>query len=352
MGEFNSQGLTNTAWAFATAGVKAPKLFDAIATEAPAQFSEFSSQELVNTAWAFATAGAWTLELFEAIDAAALWRLGEFKSQELVTVAWAFAKACFKAPVLFDAIAAEALPRLDEFNSQNLANVAWAFAKAGVTAPELFEAIAATALPRFDEFNPQGVANTAWAFACFGRLSPDQIAVVLDRVGRDMSSFEDIDLSQLYQFWLVARLEYPDLRPLDPRHEERLRQAYMRVVSKPSRLQVDISAALRQLGWAHEVEYVTDEGLLLDLAQPSSKYCVEVDGPFHYLRESGTGRLVQNGATSLKTRLLERLGWTVARVPFYEWSRLVSDNDRRRYLQSHLSVSAESAFPPTRAPTS
>ena len=58
VGEFVPQGLANTAWAFATAGHKAPALFEAIAQQAQGRVGEFKEQHLSNTAWAFAVADA------------------------------------------------------------------------------------------------------------------------------------------------------------------------------------------------------------------------------------------------------------------------------------------------------
>ena len=55
VGEFNPQGLANTAWAYATAGHAAPALLDAIAAEAAGRVGEFNPQELSITAWSFAT---------------------------------------------------------------------------------------------------------------------------------------------------------------------------------------------------------------------------------------------------------------------------------------------------------
>jgi len=51
------QGLTNTAWAFATAGQSDALLFAALAKAVQQHVSDFNMQELVNTAWSFATAG-------------------------------------------------------------------------------------------------------------------------------------------------------------------------------------------------------------------------------------------------------------------------------------------------------
>ncbi|KAJ1639564.1 hypothetical protein T492DRAFT_87067, partial [Pavlovales sp. CCMP2436] len=50
-------GLASTAWAFATLGIPAPQLFDAIARESEQRIGSINEQNLANTAWAFAIAG-------------------------------------------------------------------------------------------------------------------------------------------------------------------------------------------------------------------------------------------------------------------------------------------------------
>jgi len=217
----------------------------------------------------------------------------------------------------------------------------WAFATAGIKAPELFDAVAAAALPRLGEFNSQELANTVWAFACAECLASDEIAALFSRAVEVFDTFEAIELSQLYQFWLSVSVEHPQLQRLEPHHQERLRQAYLRATPQPSRLQRDVSATLSMMGWTHDFEYVTEEGLSLDMAQPMSKHGVEVDGPSHYLRDAGeSGSLVENGATRLKTRLLEGFGWTVTRVPFFEWDHLESEAEKRGYLEAKLCIRA------------
>ena len=46
---FIAQNLANTAWAFATASHRAPRLLDAVAREAARRAEEFKPQELVRT---------------------------------------------------------------------------------------------------------------------------------------------------------------------------------------------------------------------------------------------------------------------------------------------------------------
>jgi hypothetical protein len=57
MGAFDAQDLANTAWAFATTGVRAPGLFAALAVHCEHRMGTFNAQDLANTVWAFAIAG-------------------------------------------------------------------------------------------------------------------------------------------------------------------------------------------------------------------------------------------------------------------------------------------------------
>jgi len=57
-GEFNSQEVANTLWAFATMGLRpGGQLIGKLGRRTEAISGEFSSQEVANTLWAFATMG-------------------------------------------------------------------------------------------------------------------------------------------------------------------------------------------------------------------------------------------------------------------------------------------------------
>ena len=68
MGDFNAQGLANTAWAFATTGQSDGQLFMVLARAAGWFVGDFNAQELSNTAWAFATADEPTPALLNPIS--------------------------------------------------------------------------------------------------------------------------------------------------------------------------------------------------------------------------------------------------------------------------------------------
>mmetsp|Transcript_25319 Transcript_25319/g.81910 ORF Transcript_25319/g.81910 Transcript_25319/m.81910 type:complete len:514 (-) Transcript_25319:1772-3313(-) len=320
--QFTPQQLANTAWAFATASVAAPRLFETIADEAARRIDEFKSQGLANTAWAFATASVVAPRLLEAIADEAPRRIHEFNSHGLAKTAWAFATASVAAPRLFEAIADETRRRIREFNAQEMANTAWAFATASVAAPRLFEAIADETRRRIREFNAQEMANTIWAFACVDWDQDDIFMRLGSTIEAKLDEFEDVELSQIYIAALYVHVRWPDLDfPLleDGRPLESLRAAYLKTEPRPSKTQRDVSAMLEELGWTHTSEYVTDEGLSLDVAQTGTKQAIEVDGPSHFLEDASSGKLVANGSTQFKLRLLRSLGWRITSVSFAEW---------------------------------
>jgi hypothetical protein len=57
LNEFNAQDLSNTVWAFATAKIQAPQLFEAVAAESRRKLTTFSVPALRNICWAFSEQG-------------------------------------------------------------------------------------------------------------------------------------------------------------------------------------------------------------------------------------------------------------------------------------------------------
>ena len=216
-----------------------------------------------------------------------------------------------------------------------MASTVWAFATASVSAQELFGAIALEAVRRIAEFNSQNLANTVLAFACAGwqqnQIFRELGSALMERFG-DLS---EIAKSQLYLVALYVQMEWPEMDfPLSSQLQS-LRSAYTRYEPEPSLLQRDVSAMLVEMGWNHEFEHVTQEGISLDLADPGAKRVIEVDGPSHYLKNVSTGDYVVNGPTQVKSRLLRAVGWRITHVPFFDWDGK-SVPERRQLLNDHL----------------
>ncbi|EOD20757.1 hypothetical protein EMIHUDRAFT_255423, partial [Emiliania huxleyi CCMP1516] len=105
-------------------------------------------------------------------------------------------------------------------------------------------------------------------------------------------------------------------------------------IARPSGLQRSVATALAAIRPGFEEEHLEPRtGYSLDLALPSSRIAIEVDGPFHFLLPDGRGVRKPNGPTLLKRRLLAAAGWRVISVPFYEWDGLATASERQAYLQ-------------------
>ena len=92
-----------------------------------------------------------------------------------------------------------------------------------------------------------------------------------------------------------------------------------------SALQRSVSAALAAVQHGVEEEYLEPRtGYSLDLALPSSRFAIEVDGPTHFLLPDGRGVRKSTGPTLLKRRLLASAGWRVISVPFSECNGLTA----------------------------
>ena len=61
---------------------------------------------------------------------------------------------------------------------------------------------------------------------------------------------------------------------------------------------------------------------------------MEFDGPTHYLQ--GPDGPSVDGRTAFKRRLLGRLGWTCAAVPYFEWDPLLASGATEPYLRGVL----------------
>ena len=214
--KFNPQELANTAWAYATAGHAAPALLVAIAVEAVPRVREFSPQDFSNTVWAYVTSGHAAPALLGAIAVEAATRVRKFTAQDFAITAWAYATAGHAAPALLDAIAAEAASRLREsrareFSSQNLTNMAWAYATAGHAAPALLDAIAAEAAPRVHEFSPQSLTNTAWAYATAGHAAPALLDAIAAQAAPRVHEFSPQSLANTAWAYATAGHAAPAL---------------------------------------------------------------------------------------------------------------------------------------------
>ena len=105
---------------------------------------------------------------------------------------------------------------------------------------------------------------------------------------------------------------------------------------------IDVAIVLkRAASWTHETDRMTLEGAM--------RVAVEFDGPNHFTRILDTSSRKAPrplGHSILKYRLLKRQGWTVVRVPYYEFDRIPfwASMERQRYVQRLLKTHSDLRF--------
>lgn len=276
-----------------------------------------------------------------------------FRAWEVSILLWAQARLFLKAPQgdVFTAFQAEAVDRLhaqlksgnspeDRLGSQEQANVAWA-----LTVLEEHESPQAIELVRtiFDDAvvacEKNGVmqlehAHQLWqSYFLLEESSPDivkdvprwfrdylQDRWVVEKARRKLSSARHRSLSQVLNLMGVAHYN---------EHDE----------------DIDVAIVLKQEAlWTHET---TSAG-----KSQGVKVAVEFDGPNHFTRMQAPigGEKRESpralGHTVLKYRLLKKEGWTVVRVPYFEWDLVPhwASMERQRYLQRLLKTHANLKF--------
>ena len=170
------QAVANTAWAFATLGCEAPKLFAEIERQSEWLVKEGKPQAVANTAWACATLGYEAPNLFAEIDRRSKWLVENGIPQAVANAAWACAALGYKAPKLFAEIERQSKWLVKAGKPQDFSNTAWACATLCYEAPIFFAEIECRSKWLVENGTPQDVANTAWAFATLGFQAPNLFA--------------------------------------------------------------------------------------------------------------------------------------------------------------------------------
>ena len=333
---------------------------------------EFNSQNVANTLWAYASLGRDPGKgLLHALERRALETAGEFNSQEVANTLWAYARMGREpGEGILYAMESQALEKAGEFNSQNVANTLWAYVSLGREPGEgLLHALERRALETAGEFNSQDVANTLWALCFLVRCYPAvacRLSLALQprvQVLAKRQEFGNEGLSQMHQFFLSCTLEESlrmhvsdSLVALKEEFEAVCRSAFLGHRTTPSASQQQVSDTLRGMGLTVEDEFrcpVSGHSIDMRVVEsapassskessvgareraPSGKvWAVEFDGPSHFM-SSGS----PTGATVIKQRQLELLGYALVSVPSWEWDRLgKEDNARQEYLRARLSL--------------
>ena len=219
---------------------------------------------------------------------------------------------------------------------------------------------------------PQEQANIAWSLTVLQDNSSEDAEELLRHIFLSATSsyrsgaFIRLENAhQLWQSYYLAKEDYPSaVSDVTPGFRDYLERTWNKEKSRQktsSARHKSLSQTLDLMGVAHFNEHDEDIDVAIILKDESSwthtaergdhreshhKVAVEFDGPNHFTRSVGCLKPRALGHTVLKYRMLKRQGWTVVRVPFFEFDKIPfwASMERQRYLQRLLKTHADIRF--------
>ena len=218
----------------------------------------------------------------------------------------------------------------------------------------------------------QEQANIAWSLTVLEDHFSEDAEELLRHIFRSATSsyrsgaFIRLENAhQLWQSYYLTEEDYPNtVADVTPGFREYLERTWNKEKSRQktsSARHKSLSQTLDLMGVAHFNEHDEDIDVAIILQDESPwthtaergdhreshhKVAVEFDGPNHFTRSVGSNKPRALGHTVLKYRMLKRQGWTVVRVPFFEFDKIPfwASMERQRYLQRLLKTHADIRF--------
>ncbi|KAL3698680.1 hypothetical protein R1sor_012756 [Riccia sorocarpa] len=325
-----------------------------------------SAQSISNISWALSKVGGSSMYWMEMdlLGQAAMSNVSDLQPQHLANIAGAFASMQHSVPNLFQLLVQRASSLHRTFQTQELTQLLWAFASLNEPASLLLDSLdsdceckapsASSSLSNggtsargtyFDRFTLSELCSLSWSYTVLNELRRPSFHVIWEEIVKRSkgSSAEvpelagkSVQLSQLHQTSQSLELEYLELNleRLDESLGTLARSEWEKQKGgkmSTSTTQKDVEMLLISTGLPWICEY-SAASHSLDLALVEKRIAIEIDGPTHFARNTGTAL----GHTVLKRRQLSAAGWAVLSVPYLEWDELFGEEEQMEYLRSLL----------------
>jgi hypothetical protein len=160
-----------------------------------------------------------------------------------------------------------------------------------------------------------------------------------------VKNLNDKDLRQLAQTKIFAGACHVKL-PVCPEVMKLIKEALKAssgINNTVSNGAIRVSNCLKSISFDHECEVTPSSDFLggfmaIDFACKDRKVAIEFDGPSHFLKAIGSGKLTtqRNGRTQAKRRLLKLLGWSVISLDYREFGVAEASGNEFEYLRSEF----------------
>jgi hypothetical protein len=303
--------------------------------------AQLQAKDIAMIAWAFGkispldwnAMGPHVDMLCAVLASSALKSIRRFTAQDLAELSVGVVAMQYDNANLMQLVAYEATRKLRSFSHRELSNIIWAFGKVFRRPRKFVLAAAAEARARLPHFTPTELANLAWALTVLEVYDVGLFKEVFERAAADegLQMLQEGDLNQLYQVYCLLRLQAPEaVKGIGRELLLAMEAAWATSKEREKRTtkrQAAVAKVLENLQIRHEVEAEHD----IDILLPEHGVALEVDGPAHFLRNTGHPM----GHTIMKRRLLELMGYNVISVPHFEFDRIPywSSMELKRYLQ-------------------
>jgi len=248
-----------------------------------------------------------------------------------------------------------------QFTPQGISLMLWSFSSLGLKIPiDVIDAFSHALLRQMEETtNPQFISNSLWGLANMGMMHDKTVFESFKKKLNEISKeelesayFDDnahikktkynysgvhYCKTQLYSANFAYELLSPHGKLLNTELENACKKVWLKVTSEcvsVSDFQRKVSSALTDMGVPHELEFLSEGGLFsLDIALKGRKVAIECDGPSHF---AVNRPMVRIGGDYLREAILTKQGWKFVQIPWFEWSKVESNNERQRAYLANL----------------
>jgi hypothetical protein len=359
----NPQNSSNTIWSFATMGLMPSAEARAALEAAVVRVGPgMCAQDAANTLWSVATLGQMPgAEAWAALEAAVV-RVGPcMNAQGAANTMWGVATLGQMPGTEVWAALEVAVVRVgSSMKAQDVATTLWSIVTLGLMPGTAARTALEAAVVRMGMgMKAQDVANTLWSCLTLAitrgiPLPACYPALWQAACGLSVDALKTVGLRNFFHAYLMhtelVRGNVPGDVTFPPWIMNEARGAWMRQAHDDvtmSRDHKEVASIIGELGVAHEVERLTNDGYFsVDVYMPGADVALEIDGPSHFTNISVDGDRYAPGdaprnwrrtpRTELRDMFLARRHHLVVCVPYFEYDKLKGRMAQTTYIAEKL----------------